>query len=194
MVIAIGSDRAGDFARVRRRYRDRSLQRRLKLQVARPLLPQTRDLNTGCCSTRPSRRAKSRACTGLPVPGLSGPASRGLPMRQITEPLRGFVPVVPQDRVDGLALLGRQRLRITLRPLRDLEHAAMETVERRHHGAVHPGLDTVLEHRLLVPDERPCLRVVDQLLQLHGGHLALPAQDVGCYVVSRRHLLLLGSS
>src|SRR6185369_5953360 len=62
------------------------------------------------------------------LPGLD-PGS--LSMGQIAEPLRGLVPVVVQDRIDSLALYGRERIRIAIRPLRDLELTAMASIERR---------------------------------------------------------------
>src|SRR4051794_23805650 len=41
------------------------------------------------------------------------------------------------------------------------------TVERGDHGSVHPRLDRLLEQGHAVPDQVPCLALVDELLKLH---------------------------
>src|SRR5436305_5780689 len=97
------------------------------------------------------------------------------PVRQIAEPLGGPVAVVSQDSVDALPLLVTELFRVALLPGINLELAPVFVVESRYHRTVRPGLDPILEQRLVVPDERPGLGVVDQFLQLHGGHLALTA-------------------
>src|ERR1035438_3529317 len=75
-------------------------------------------------------------------------------------------------------------------PRADRELAAMLILESWCDRAVGPGLDVIREKRLVLPDQVPRLRVVDELLQLHRGHASALLQDVCRNIVRRCHLTL----
>lgn len=59
------------------------------------------------------------------------------------------------------------------------------------HGTLLPRLDWLREQRMLIPDERPTLRVVGELLQLHRRDLAELSLDVRRHVVHASHVMIL---
>src|SRR4051812_2584445 len=106
---------------------------------------------------------------------------------EITQPLRRLVPVEGQYRVDRLTLRLRQLARIARWPSGQVVLSPVQVVEFPHDWPVHPSLDLLREKRLFVPDETPSLGVIHELLELHGRHPALLAQNVSGNIVYGRH-------
>ena len=55
------------------------------------------------------------------------------------------------------------------------------------HRAVRPSLNTAIKQDVIGPSNVPSLRIIDELLQLHSGHLATALQDVLRYIKNIRH-------
>ena len=98
-------------------------------------------------------------------------------MRQVAQHGRGPVPVSLKNSIESFGLSLGELLGIASHGAYR-EHSLVGIVERGAHGAVGPGFNAVGEQRLLIPDKRPRLSVVDEFLELHGGHLTLLLKDV----------------
>lgn len=107
-------------------------------------------------------------------------------MRQTTQPLRILVTIEFKDFIDCPLLRGTQLRDVAWFILfGDGELSSRHVKQRLADGAVSPGGEILVEQRRVIPDQRPCLCVVAQFLQLHGRHLASLMQNVFGYVKNR---------
>ena len=112
-------------------------------------------------------------------------------MGEIAQPLRRFVSVERKHRIDGLPLGFGQVFSAALPKAGNAVLAAVRVIEFTHHRTVGPSFDLLGKECVIVPHERPCLTVVDQLLQLPCGHWTLPPKDVGGDIENTGHSIIL---
>ena len=67
----------------------------------------------------------------------------------------------------------------------DGKFSSRHVKQRLADRTVSPGGEILVEQRRVIPDQRPCLCVVAQFLQLHGRHPASLMQNVFGYVKNR---------
>ena len=63
----------------------------------------------------------------------------------------------------------------------------MRIVEFTHHRDIGPGLNLLGKEDVIVPYKRPCLAIVDQLLQLPCRHGSLTPKDVCGDIINSGH-------
>src|SRR4051794_3506143 len=148
------------------------------------------------CARQTSVVLRHRSLRDLVTPALhrrqslTGVFPRVLRMRELTQPLRTLVSVELENGINRLTLHLRQILRIALRPRFHVEQTAVNRIQVRYYRTIHPRFDTVAEKRFFVPHQRPGLRVVRELLQLHRRCLTELPQDVGCDVMCGGHVAI----
>src|SRR5262249_37276380 len=122
-------------------------------------------------------------------------ARAGLPPRlfsvsQVGQPLRALVSIEVEYQLNRLSFGFCKVCRVAggqvlwKHAIQSLETA----VQRRDNRTVHPSFDALVKQLPLIPDQRPRLRVVKQLVQLHVTDAIKAPHDVCRYVEHVGHL------
>ena len=101
-------------------------------------------------------------------------------MGKIAQPLGGLVAIVRNYGINCFLLNRCQSIAASHIELffGYLVLATMGAVQSWSYGTIGPSLNFILEQGFFVPHQRPCLRIVHKLLELHGRQRAFFAQNI----------------
>src|SRR5664279_2055455 len=109
---------------------------------------------------------------------------------EVAQPLSITLPIEFQDTFNRLSLRIGQLTGAAAAHRVNLVLAARGLPKCPHDRPVLPSLNRLREQTIVVPNDRPSLTVINELLDLHDSHGAASFQNILSYVECRRHRVL----
>lgn len=108
-------------------------------------------------------------------------------MRQVAQPLRGFLAVELKHFCYRALFPVRQCVGNTLIYSGNAENVRVFFPQVRTYWTITPSFDSIVKQDIVGPSYVPSLAIIDELLKLHRSHLANFLQDERCGVENVGH-------